>query len=110
MRQREILIASLEVADATRGILSWGIAAVHSQCVVLLWDSREEADAAVLAAVARDTGGAIVVEASLTLPSGDVIFGVFVRTADDLEAFATILRTAYMTVTGPDSSTLENPF
>lgn len=110
MRQKEILVASLEVVDSTRGILSWGTAAIHSQCVALLWDSREDADITVMTTVAHDAGGTIVAEASITLPSGDTVLGTFVRSEDNLDEFVRVLRTHYVSSTGPDPSMLENPF
>lgn len=83
MKQRELLVVALEVASSTAGSLSWGVAAIHSQCVALLWDSRDEAAAEVMRAAARQAVGSIVIEASIMLPSGAEVLGMFVRPADN---------------------------
>ena len=97
MKQRELLVVALEVASSMPGSLSWGVAAVHSQCVALLWDSREGTDAAIMAAAADSAVGSIVIEASIMLPSGVEVFGLFVRPAENLDDFSMALRTAYLT-------------
>ncbi|MGV3484591.1 MAG: hypothetical protein ACO1RT_09255 [Planctomycetaceae bacterium] len=96
MKQRELLVVALEVASSTAGSLTWGVAAIHSQCVALLWDSRDEADAEIIQVAARQAVGSIVMEASITLPSGIEVFGAFLRPAENLDEFTETLRVAYL--------------
>jgi len=104
------IIPILETLAATIEVMPWGVSAIHSCGCVLLWDSRDDADAAIMAAIASDNGGLIVDEATITLPDGRSILGTVLTIDDDLEDFAADIRTAYLCATGPDPGTLENPF
>lgn len=100
----------LEAIAATTGVIPWAVASIHSAGCIILWDAREDADAAIMAAITHDNGGTIINEASITLPSGESILGLVLKADGDLDDFAGVLRMAYVTATGPDPGTLENPF
>ena len=111
MERSELLNALLETLKATAGVMPWGVAAIHSQRCVVLWDCQPDAVLAIMAAIGSDCGGIVVAESSLPLTGGRTLLGIVLETTgDDLEDFAADVRTAYLCATGADPTTLENPF
>jgi hypothetical protein len=111
MTNRIPLVPILEALDATIGVMPWGVSTIPSCGCVILWDSREDADAAIMAAIARDQGGEVVEEAVHTCNDARTILGAILKPSrDGLDDYAGDVRTAYVHATGIDPNSLEEPF
>jgi hypothetical protein len=106
----DLLAALLDVADATSGALTWGIAPIVSQGVVFFWDCRADSDAAIMAAIVNDCGGELLDEAIHTTEQGESILGLLVKPRGDVRDFAGELQTRYVYATGSEPGNLEPPF
>lgn len=102
LTDQQLADALLTIVAAIPTDVPWNVVAVHGLGVVLAWDRREEADAAILEAVVSEQGPVVASSVHHVSVEGATIIAAMIRPAGDIEEAAGTLRVTYLLATAPD--------
>lgn len=110
------LLTDQQLADALLTIVAAiptdvpvNVVAIHGLGVVLAWDWRPDAQAAILEALARDQGEVVASSVEHHAVGEEQIVAAMFRPPGDLEEAAGTLRATYLIATAPDDPIGDDP-
>lgn len=109
LTDQQLADALLTIVAAIPTDVPWNVVAVHGLGVVLAWDNREDADAAILEALASEQGEVVAASMDHRDVGGQQIVAAMFRPLGDLEEAAGTLRATYLIATAPDDPIGDDP-
>lgn len=109
LTDQQLADALLTIVAAIPTDVPVNVVAVHGLGVVLAWDWREDAQAAILEALAREQGDVVASSVDHRSVGGEQIIAAMFRPSGDLEEAAGTLRATYLIATAPDDPIGDDP-
>ncbi len=111
MTDGDLLRCLLALHASTPTPIAWHVAAIQPARVVIVLDSRDEASAMIIEAVAGQFGTVLATESTSETHDGHSLIGCLIRPPGDIDDTAGRLRAAYAIATEPDADDEETgPF